>query len=264
MSNNPSEYNWVEFNEGEFGGYGAAPPPGTVAATLDLDFFVSRFIESFPSNYTQNANPKYTNPGSPAGTYFDFWRRWFTPHAADLFNKYVVYQGLYSYFYPASTPLGWLQWLIIEWWGWRLIPNGYPIPRQRQLLGDLWFHYQQRNTPRGISNLLAEFGVHAEVTDEPLYYGGYYDQPGIEDPLTAYVKVLYSDSWDSGTDSFYDLYYDGGGYAYDAVQIVDEPFVMQLIEWERAAGVRIVVEFKMTQNKSIEDFALLGAQLPAA
>ncbi|HEY6328163.1 MAG TPA: hypothetical protein VI756_02420 [Blastocatellia bacterium] len=261
MSSNPGDFNSFEFDQGEFGGTAAgAPNASTVAASLDLNFFICRFIGSFPPNYTQNTNPRYSNPGSPTGTYLNFWQRWFTPHATDLFNKYVVYQGLYSYFYPNTTPLTWLQWLIVEWWGWRLIPVNYPIARQRQLLGDLWFHYQQRNTPIGISNILAEFGVHAEVTDEPLYYHGYYSQPGIENPLTCYVKVLYSDSWDSGTDSFYDEYYDGGAYAYDAVQIVDEDFIMQLINWERVAGVNIIVEFETFQAPPVRYLEPLGVQ----
>jgi len=252
MSTNPVEFNSVEFNEGEFGGQGASSSgQAAIAATLDLNFFVDRFIGSFPPNYTQNADPRYSNSVSATGTYLDFWQRWFTPHATDLFNKYLVYQSLHAYFYPNSTPVSWLQWLIIEWWGWRLLPDGYPLLRQRQLLADLWFHYQQRSTPAGIYNLLAEFGVHAEVTDEPLYYEGYYEQPGIQGPLTAYVKVLYSDSWDSGTDSFYGEYYDGGAYAYDAVQIVDEGFILQLINWERVAGVQAIVEWKTFQHTHV-------------
>jgi hypothetical protein len=243
--------------------FGELPPEAEVAATLDLDFFIQRFVGSFPVNYSQNANPRYSNPTSATGTYLDFWQRFFTPHATDLFNKYTVYQALYTYFYPSSTPLSWLQWLIVEWWGWRLIPAGYPIARQRQLLADLWLHYQRRNTVLGIYGLLAEFGVHAIVTDDYLYYHGYYDQPGTGGPLVCFVEVLYMDSWDSGSDCFAGEYYEYT-YYYTPITIVDENFIMQLLTWERVAGVQFIVEWKVAERRPVIDNEPLGVQGLAA
>src|ERR1044072_404805 len=183
---------------------------------LNTDFFLQRLINSQP--------PPYVTPENR-----DFFERFLLPTAEDLGRINQVLDLLDTYFYPESCPEEWLDWLIIEWMGWKLIPEGYPVARIRRLLKNLHAHYKRRFTCRpnkaksyttdenstalekklydlesgeGIQLLLREFGFVAEVIDRPIYVGGYVGTRGITSPLNVWIRVQYFEPWEQARNTF--------------------------------------------------------------
>jgi hypothetical protein len=173
------------------------PAGPLVAQPVD---FLNRLMECLPPNYRPPENQ-------------DFLRRLFLPNAENLARMHTVFDHLFEYLDPFAAPIDWVKWITTEWMGWTLIPDGYPEARQRKLLAHLLadldnsgigYHYQHRYSIAGIRNLLLEFGVHAIVTDAPMYCGGYlgWDNSGSifpamvgasPNPLSVRVIVQYYD-----------------------------------------------------------------------
>jgi phage tail-like protein len=194
-------------------------------------FFLKRLVESLPPPYR------------PA-EFRDFLERFLQPSAEDVNNANAILDALNQYVTPESAPEEWVNWILTEWFGWTLIPDGYPLSRKRQLLRNLYLHYERRYTVRGVRELLGEFGVVAEVYDRPIYVGGYYGSFGSRAPLHARVRVLYYEPFYFPRRAYTGGYIGGRGtYAYTTPQVITEQFVMDLIHWSRAAGVSYLVEF---------------------
>jgi phage tail-like protein len=211
----------------------------------NTEFFLSRLVESLPAPYR------------PA-EYRDFIERLLRPSAEDLARVNETLDRLDTYVYPESAPEPWLDWMLAEWWGWSLIPDGYPVERKRRLLSNLHLHYKRRYSTLGIKELLAEFGAIAEVYDRPLYSGSYLGSYGITSPLNVWVRVLYYEPWESPQDNYIGNYI-GHTYAYRTTPIVTNKFVADLCEWSRAAGVRMIVEY-VTRNEGLSIKASIYGQ----
>lgn len=232
--------------------------------------FRQKLLESLPPTYRETP---------------DLLNRLLLPSAEYLAWSYDTWRTLFEKLTPRTAPSDWLDWLLTEVMGWTLIPPGYPEEiasdepppldftpplriGKRRLLQNLHAHYKRRGTvwrsansyenlslqlsdpasAAGIEMLLLEFGVHAQVTDSPLYpdsdyYGGY----GSEWPLQARVVVLWLEPWEVGTESFADDYW-GGAYAHETPLIVTREFVRDLVEWSRTGSTLIHIEFETTSS----------------
>ncbi|MBI3654084.1 MAG: hypothetical protein HY231_23890 [Acidobacteria bacterium] len=194
-------------------------------------FFLKRLVESLPAPY----RPPETR---------DFLERFLQPSAEDLARVNQTIDLLDAYVLPESAPEEWVSWMLTEWMGWTLVPDGYPLSRKRRLLRNLYLHYERRYTVRGVRELLREFGIVAQVYDRPIYTGGYYGTYGSRAPLRVRVRVLYYEPFSSPRRVYTGGYIGGRGtYAYTTPQIITDQFVMDLIHWSRAAGVEYLVEF---------------------
>lgn len=218
--------------------------PGYVESFDNTDFFKNQLVESLPPNYRPEQ-------------YRDFLERFLLPSAEDLSRVNQTFDLLDQYVDPANAPEEWINWMLAEWWGWTLIPDGYPLERKRRLLGNLYHHYERRYTLRGIRELLKEFGIFSEVYDRRPFVGGYYGSFGSVMPLSVRVRVLGYEPFSSPQRTYTGGYW-GGVYAHTTRQIITEDFVMSLIHWSRAAGVQFLVEwrmasFKLAQTDSIID-----------
>ncbi len=239
---------------------------------LNTDFFLQRLIRTQP--------PPYVTPENR-----DFLERFLLPTAEDLGRINQVLDLLDTYFYPESAPEEWLDWLIIEVMGWKLIPEGYPVARKRRLLKNIHAHYKRRFTVgrnpnktyvtdengtaldkqlndaesgAGIRLLLREFGVVAMVIDRPLYVGSYVGQWGISSPLQSWIRILYFEPWETPRNTFVGNYV-GFTYAYKTKPLVTKDFVRALLEWSRPAGTVQLVEW-VTQNTRPRIEVLLDTQ----
>lgn len=219
-------------------------------------FFLKRLVESMP--------PPYRPPETR-----DFLERLLLPSAEDLNRVNGTIDILDTYVLPEQAPEGWVDWMLTEWLGWTLIPDGYPLDRKRRLLRNLHAHYKRRytvgrNTAKsyvtnenstaiekeladpqandGIRLLLREFGVVANVYDRPLYVGNYLTEIGVGGPLDVVVRVQYYEPWESPLDTFIGGYL-GNIYAYRTTPLITNAFVAALCEWSRPAGVRMVIHF---------------------
>jgi hypothetical protein len=182
----------------------------------------------------------------------EFLKQFFYYAALDLATKNKTLDDLHYYINPRTSPEPWLDWMIAEWWGWTLIPEGYPLdplgaeitssPCKRRLLFNLHRHYKRRYTPQGIKELLEEFGVIADVYDGPIYYGGYYGSYGSRHPLAGRIRVLGFEPIEFPRRTFYGGYY-GGTFYHSSRQIVTREFVESLVHWSRPAGVKIMIEW---------------------
>lgn len=248
--------------------------PGGPTTIGDVDFLKEQ-VESMPPAYRID--------------FRNFVERLFLPSAEYLAFVYSTWITLYQFLQPRTAPTEWLDWLLTEVMGWTLIPTGYPeeFPvssepavlniGKRRLLQNLHAHYKRRGTVwrstktyatfddrlrdpesgAGIEMLLREFGIHAQVTDAPLYYeGGYYGEYGSEWPLQARIVVLYFEPWETATESFADDYY-GNGYLHESPVIVTRDFVVDLAHWSRCAGTIIRVEFEVAQVLDENEAALM-------
>jgi hypothetical protein len=207
----------------------------------NTDFFLSTLVESLPPNYRPEE-------------YRDFLERFLLPSAEDLSRVNETFDRLDTFVYPESAPEDWIDWWLTEVMGWSLIPDGYPLARKRRLLADLlgvpgfpYKHYKKRYTTVGIKELLREFGVVANVYDRPIYAGGYLSDYGVTSPLNVWVRVLYYEPWESPQNNYVGSYM--GAYAYRTHSIITNEFVAALCEWERAAGVRMIVEYVTASNR---------------
>lgn len=238
-----------------------------------------QFAPDFLNELVSCLPPAYRPP-----EHLDFLKRFLTPNAEDLTRWNQVFDNLYTYLDPFICPEDWLDWIIAEWFGWTLIPDGYPISRKRRLLAHLaadldgsgiGFHYQNRSTITGLRNLLLEFGVHAIVTDAPMYVGGYVgaDFPGSlfpamvaadPSPLGIRVIVQYYDAAHSDLNTYAAGYLgtrdesSGNVYLQRTAPLVTDDFVVKLVEWERAAGVKAVIEWRTFSYRSAESLGILG------
>lgn len=201
----------------------------------NTEFFKQYLVETQPSNYVTEDNR-------------DFLGRLLLPSAEDFAWVNQTYDLLDTYIDPANAPEQWLDWMLTEWWGWTLIPDGYPLARKRRLLKNLYRHYERRYTCRGIRELLKEFGIVAEVYDRRPFVGGYYGSYGSVMPLRVRVRILNYEPFFSPQRTYVGGYW-GGVYAHTTRQIITEPFVLALIRWSRAAGVSFLVEWRMGSAK---------------
>lgn len=207
-------------------------------------YFLSLLVDALPPNYR------------PA-EYREFIGRILQPSAEDLSLVNQTYDLLDTFVYPESAPEEWVDWMLLEWWGWRLIPDGYPFARKRQLLSNLHLHYKRRYTIAGIEGLLAEFGIVSEATDRRPFVGGYYGTIGTEHfPLNVRVRILGYEAFLFPQKVYVGGFYHGT-YAYTTQQIITEDFVMALLNWSRAAGARFFVEWRVsTQEFENHDFIM--------
>jgi phage tail-like protein len=230
---------------------------------LNNAFFLKRLIESMP--------PPYRPPETR-----DFLERFFAPSAEDLARVNQTIDLLDTYVLPESAPEEWLNWMLTEWMGWTLIPDGYPVLRKRRLLANLHAHYKRRytvgrNTTKtyvsdvnstaiekqladpeageGIRLLLREFGIVASVIDRPLYWGSYYGEWGVSDPLNVVVRVHYYEPWESPQYTYFGNYY-GASYFYRTTPLITNAFVAALCEWSRPAGVQMLIHY-VTQSAEL-------------
>ncbi|HEY6330719.1 MAG TPA: hypothetical protein VI756_15390 [Blastocatellia bacterium] len=189
--------------------------------------------------------PSYFYSAIPgAVNYVDFFSRLFELVSDELGSVDQVLTYLDSLFRPGAAPEVFVDWMLAEFFGWTLIPDGYPLIRKRQLLANLPGHYKRRGTREGIVRLLAEFGVHATATDTWVYWGGsYYGEYAVDGPLQVRVVIKYSDPWDTPGPTFIGDYY-GYCYPYPPKLIVTQDFCMQLMAWERSAGMNFSVEWE--------------------
>lgn len=198
-------------------------------------YFKNLLVESLPANYRPEE-------------YRDFIERLLTPSAEDFAAVNLIYDKLDQYVDPANSPEEWIDWMLTEWFGWTLIPDGYPLARKRRLLKNLYRHYERRYTRRGIRELLKEFGIVAEVYDRRPFVGGYYGSYGSVMPLRVRIRILNYEPFFSPQRTYLGGYW-GGVYAHTTRQIITEPFVLALIRWSRAAGVSFLVEWRMGSAK---------------
>lgn len=195
-------------------------------------------------------------PGPYAVEARDFWNRAFSIVAEELAAIDRLLDRFDLLLYAESAPEEWIDWILQEWFGWTLIPEGYPLSRRRRLLyrdqsHNLALHYQRRYTVVGIRELLREFGVIADVVDRPLYVGDYLTTRGVTTPLNVWVRILYREPWESPKDNYIGNYV-GHTYVYRTQPLVTNQFICALCEWSRAAGTRMIVEFVFrNQRRSI-------------
>ena len=231
-----------------------------------------------PSNYVD-----WSDSGN-----LDFLQRLLQPNAETLQFVWRIYNAIPTYVSPETANDTWIDWLLQEWFGWTLYPDSWKslradfvLSRKRRLLGHFFgdfdqsgfgLHYPNRGTIPGIKNLLLEFGVHALVTDQPLYAGGYLgaDFPGsvfpvnraANWPLEVRVVVQYYEPAEIDFNTFVGGYLgnpSGGNiYLYDATPYVTDSFVVKLVEWSRAAGVKAVIEWRTAEYQSPESIIVLG------
>ena len=197
------------------------------APSNNVPFFLTLLVDSQPPAYRE---------------FRDFLERLLLPSAEDLAAVNDTIDLLDTYVLPESAPEEWINWMLAEWFGWHLIPEGYPLARRRRLLANLHLHYKRRYTLVGIRDLLKEFGIIAQVYDKPLFVGGYYGSFGSRWPLNVRVRILGYEPFESPQRTYVAGYY-GGAYAYRTKQILTEKFVMNLVRWERSAGVQFLVEW---------------------
>jgi len=220
-------------------------------------FFLKRLVESMP--------PAYRPPETR-----DFLERFLAPSAEDLAGVNQIIDLLDTYVLPESMPEQWLDWILTEWMGWTLIPDGYPVARKRRLLANLHAHYKRRytvgrNTTKsydtieqqladpaageGIRLLLREFGIVADVYDRPLYWGSYYGEWGVSPQLNVLIRVHYYEPWESPQHTYFGDYY-GFTYFYRTTPVITNAFVAALCEWSRPAAVQMVIHF-ITQSTEL-------------
>ncbi len=178
----------------------------------------------------------------------DLLERLITLLAEELADTDYLLNRFDTFFIPETTPEEFLFWIIKEFFGWVLIPEGYPIARSRRLLKNLAVHYIRRYALRGVQGILSEFGIFNEVYDRPPFVGGFYGSRGSRHPLNVRVivqgyealikpqRVTVGNFW-------------GGTWAYTTPQIITKDFVMALIRWSRAAGVKFLVEWRVNNVK---------------
>jgi hypothetical protein len=110
-------------------------------------------------------------------------------------------------------------------------------------------HVKRRHTPRGLKELLKEFGVNATVVDTPLYVDDYITDSGVGDPMIVWVQIHSIDPFDFSVANYVEDYI-GHTYVFGSKKIITPRFVYQVCEWERPAGVTMTVDW-MTYNPVI-------------
>ncbi len=218
----------------------------------NTEFFLERLVESLP--------PAYRPPETE-----DFLRRFLLPSAEDLAYVNRVFDLLDTYVYPESAPEEWVRWMLTEWMGWTLIPDGYPVGTTdgsgaltrglRRLLKNLHLHYKRRYTCVGIRELLREFGVHADVIDRRLFVRGFLGKRGVSKPLTTWIRVKYVEPFETPRRTHVRGWV-GHTSVYRTGLIVTRPFIEALCEWSRPAGTNQLVDFV-----AFEPVARLAAEL---
>lgn len=200
-------------------------------------FFLSLLVESLPPPYRPSE-------------YRNFIERLLQPSAEDLSQVNQAFDLLDTFVYPETAPEEWIDWMLTEWWGWTLIPDGYPIARKRRLLTNLHLHYKRRYTVRGIRELLKEFSIVAEVYDRRPFIGGYYGSFGSNlPPLTVRIRVLGYEPFFSPQHTYVGGFW-GKVIAHTTPEIITDDFVLALIRWSRPAGMQFVVEWRAASLKS--------------
>ena len=126
----------------------------------NVDFFLRYLVDTQPPAYRE---------------FRDFLERLLLPTAEDLDRVHSTFDAIPSYIEPGTSPGEWLDWILTEWFGWTLIPEGYPVARKRRLLANLHAHYKRRYTVAanakagGGSGLLTEGGLQLVAEDgQPL------------------------------------------------------------------------------------------------
>lgn len=222
----------------------------------NTSFFLKRLVESMPPPYR------------PAETR-EFLEQFLLPSAEDLNAVNSVLDVLDTYALAQSAPENWLNWILIEWMGWTLIPDGYPVTRKRRLLANLHAHYKRRYTVgrntsnsyetddnstaiekqladpasgEGLRLLLREFGIVADVYDRPLYWGSYYGEWGVCPQLNVLVRVHYYEPWESPQNNYFGNFW-GYTFLYRTTPIITNRFVAALCEWSRPAAVQTTIHF---------------------
>jgi hypothetical protein len=198
----------------------------------------------------------------------DFLERVYRPSAEDLARVNWFFDLLYTLVDPYTAPEEWIDWILIEWLGWKLIPEGYPLERKRRFLANLHAHYKRRYTTgrntsksyatledrlkdpasgEGIKLLLREFGIFAEVYDQPMFWGGFWKQHGAANtPLNVRVRVFGYEAFYHPVRTTVGSFWGPGCFYHKNKNVITQPFVMALINWSRAAGVRFLVEWVTT------------------
>jgi phage tail-like protein len=207
----------------------------------NTDFFLSLLVESLPPPYRPEQ-------------YRDFLERFLLPSAEDLSRVNQSFDLLDRFVYPESAPEEWIDWMLAEWWGWTLIPNGYPLARKRRLLSNLYHHYERRYTVRGVRELLREFGIIADVYDRPLSVGGFVGSRGSQWPLKVRVFIHGYEAFFFPLRVFIGGFLGGHGLTASRTrQMITEQFVLDLIRWSRAAGAEYLVDWKAGRQALVQD-----------
>lgn len=176
----------------------------------------------------------------------DLLERYLYWTAKDLSQMLSVFLALPNYINPATAPEPWLRWMISEWWGFYLIPDGYPIDRVRRLLANLNIHYKRRYTKIGIKGLLNEFGISCEVYDDGLFVGGWIGSRGTRHPLHVRIIIHGYEAFDHPKNTFIGNFIGGGAkFVYSALHIITEDFVKALVHWNRGGAIQALIEWRM-------------------
>ncbi|MEW6209828.1 MAG: hypothetical protein AB1631_15800 [Acidobacteriota bacterium] len=220
----------------------------------NIDFFLARLVESLPPPYRPEDFEGFNVRG--------FLGRILRPSAEDLDSVNATIDRLHELIAPESAPEDWLRWILTEWFGWTLIPDGFPVnpvveggPCLRRLLANLHLHYKRRYTVTGIRELLREFGIIAEVYDRPLFVGGFLGSYGVaRHPLHVRIRVLSVEPFYFPRRVYVGGFIGGGGtYLYQTQQIITESFIRDLVHWSRPAGVEDMIEIVTGSYSIIDD-----------
>jgi hypothetical protein len=204
-----------------------------------LAFFQKYIVGCFP--------PAYILP-----EFRDFWERFLYCAAQDLAFFNDVFDRLPDFINASSAPEGWVDWMIGEWWGFRLIPPRLPLasdhggPSRRRLLSNLHLHYKRRYTKAGLIGLLAEFGIISDVIDEPAFVGSFVGDFAVSGPLSVWVRSIYYAPWDPPPAVFVGTFV--GDFLEETTCPISHKFVEDLCEWNRPAGVTQAVEHVMDDS----------------
>jgi phage tail-like protein len=210
----------------------------------NTDYFLGLLVETQPPPYRPEE-------------YRDFLGRFLLPSAEDLSRVNQAFDLLDTFVYPESAPEEWVEWMLAEWWGWTLIPQGYPLARKRRLLSNLHRHYKRRYTVTGIRELLREFGIVAEVYDRPLFVRGFTGSRGSQWPLKVRVFIHGYEAFFFPQRVFIGNFVGGHGLtAAKTRQMITEQFVLELVRWSRAAGAEFLVEWKTGRQALVRDAAI--------
>lgn len=217
--------------------YGELIYGGDIASKLA--FFRKYIVDCIP--------PAYILP-----EFRDFCERLLLPTAEDIAFFNDVFERIPDFIDPSSAPESWVDWMIGEWWGFRLIPPGLPLasdhggPSKRRLLSNLHLHYKRRYTKAGLIGLLAEFGIISDVADETAFVGSFVGDFAVSGPLSVWVRSIYYAPWEQKPSVFVGTFV--GDFLEETTCPITHSFVEDLCEWNRPAGVIQVVEHVMDDS----------------
>ncbi len=160
-----------------------------------------------------------------------FLKRFLEFFGATLDDWDAIYAAFWQNIEPTTAPLVWIEFWLLQLFGWSWFPWWFTITEKRRLYGHFAGHLARRGTARGIERWLLDFGIVARVHTRPKPWGEFVwgeTHYAITEPLHIVIEILFLKGtaadmcfWGEGSAPYGEMFYTTPRPLFSDKEIID-------------------------------------------